>query len=91
VAPGNLHDCAAQACKIRTRFLYVIADFGTNFNLRTQKFRCNLLAQYLLALGQYGLRRVNDEATRFQVDEEILFFDAHCELRFIARHVQPSP
>ena len=66
---GDFNDVSAQAREILMRFLYVVADFGADFDLRKQQLRRYLRPAGLLGLGHQGLRRVDNEASRLFVDQ----------------------
>ncbi len=61
------------------RLLHVFADLRTYFDLRTQKFRRNLGAAQLFRFRHQALRRIDDQAARFLVDQQIFFFYAERE------------
>jgi hypothetical protein len=64
----HVNDDPAQPPQFDFGFLDVVADLGTDFDLRAQQFRCHLCTAALFALRHQALGRIDDQAARLFVD-----------------------
>src|SRR5438132_539006 len=78
---------AAQACDVCASFLNILADSGTNFDLRLDHLGLDLLAEQHPPLIE-NLRHVRTQLARLRIDDLKLFFDTESEL---IEHERLSP
>ena len=91
VIGGDVDDDAAQPAELDFRFLDVVADLGADLDLRTQEFRGHLSAAAFLALSHETVRRVDNQAARLPVDEQVLLLDADGERGTATVHRLSTP
>ncbi len=91
VVRSHVDDDAAQPPQFDFRFLDVVTDLGADLDLRAQELGRHLRAATLFALGHETFRRVDHQAARLLVDEQVLFLYPYRERRTAVTHrLSPS-